>query len=242
MDSSPKKPKPEGQQTATQSIFEQMLANINCGDWQVGASIPSERTLIQEFGVSRIAVREALSMLRGLGILDVSHGRRSMIRKVDAETFGQFFPLLLSGGGQRTFDQVFEVRIAIESRTAYLAAQNRSEQECQQLTQLAREFRDQMLAADPRASESDLKFHLAVAKMTQNPLFATLLEALLGFVSFVQKESCKDDPKRGQRAISAHEAIAEAIAQQDAERAQVEMEAHLRFSATRRLAAKEPLN
>jgi GntR family transcriptional regulator, transcriptional repressor for pyruvate dehydrogenase complex len=242
MDSQIKKPKPEGQPTATQSIFEQMLTNVNCGDWKVGASIPSERTLIHEFGVSRIAVREALSMLRGLGILDVGHGRRSVIRKIDSETFGQFFPLMLSGGGQRTFDQVFEVRIAIESRTAYLAAQNRSEQECQQLTQLAKAFRDQMLSGDPRSGESDLKFHLAVAKMTQNPLFSTLLEALLGFVSFVQKESCKDDPQRGQRAIAAHEAIAEAIAQQDAERAQVEMEAHLRFSATRKLSVREPLN
>jgi GntR family transcriptional repressor for pyruvate dehydrogenase complex len=242
MDSPQKKQKSENSQTATQSLFEQMLANVSSGDWKVGASIPSERTLIQDFGVSRIAVREALSMLRGMGILDVSHGRRSVVRKVDAETFGQFFPLMLSGGGQRTFDQVFEVRIAIESRTAYLAAQNRTEQECQQLTQLAKAFREQIQSGDAQASESDLNFHLAVARMTQNPLFATLLEALLGYVSFVQQESCKNDLQRSQRAVAAHEAIAEAIAQQDAERAQVEMEAHLRFSATRKLAIKQPLN
>ena len=230
------------QQTATESLFQKMLENVCRGEWQAGSSIPSERSLITEFGVSRIAVREALSMLRGLGVLDVGHGRRSVVRQVDSQTLAQLFPLMLASGGQKTFNQVFDVRIAIESRTAYLAAQHRTAEQSEQLIEVACRFRNQMLAGDPRSHEADLEFHLSVARMTQNPLFSTLVEALLGFVSYVQQESCKNDPARSQRAIAAHEAIAEAIAEQDAERAQVEMEAHLRYSATRKLPNELPSN
>jgi GntR family transcriptional regulator, transcriptional repressor for pyruvate dehydrogenase complex len=230
------------QPTATESIFQKMLENVCRGEWQAGREIPSERTLISQFGVSRIAVREALSMLRGLGVLDVGHGRRSVVRKVDSQTLAQLFPLMLASGGQKTFDQVFDVRIAIESRTAYLAARHRTSEQIDQLINLASRFREQMLASDPNSHEADLEFHLLVARMTQNPLFSTLVEALLGFVSYVQQESCKNDPGRSQRAIAAHEAIAEAIAQEDAERAQVEMEAHLRYSAARKLPIEPPSN
>ena len=69
-----------------------------------------------------IAIREALSMLRGLGVVEVNHGRRTRVKSVDAGTLSHLLPLMLIGGGQQTFDQVFEVRLALESQTAALAA------------------------------------------------------------------------------------------------------------------------
>ena len=227
------------QQTATHAVFRKMLANVHAGQWPVGASIPSERTLINDFGVSRIAIREALSMLRGLGVLDVSHGRRTQVRKIDTETFAQFLPLLLASGGQRSFDQIFEVRLALESATAYLAASRRTEEQVEQLLALVDQFRNERLSRSDKSLATDVAFHLAIARMTGNPLFPVLLEALGSFIAYAQRESCKDDPARSQRAVSAHEAIADAIAGGDAERARVEMEAHLRFSATRRLDTSE---
>ena len=227
------------QPTATQSVFRKMLANVHTGQWPVGSAIPSERTLITDFGVSRIAIREALSMLRGLGVLDVGHGRRTQVRKVDSETFAQFLPLLLASGGQRSFDQIFEVRLAVESATAYLAAKRRSDEQVSLLNELVDRFRDEHLSGSENGSATDLEFHMAIAKMTGNPLFPVLLEALGSFVAFAQRESCKDDPARSQRAVAAHEAIADAIAAGDAERSRVEMEAHLRYSATRKLNSGE---
>ncbi|HBN77255.1 MAG TPA: hypothetical protein DD473_15865, partial [Planctomycetaceae bacterium] len=60
-------------QSTTSRLYEEMIQLIESGEWEVGGSIPSERTLMQQFQVSRIAVREALSMLRALGVLDISH-------------------------------------------------------------------------------------------------------------------------------------------------------------------------
>lgn len=229
------------QPTSTQAVFRQMLQNVHSGEWPVGDPIPSERHLINDFGVSRIAVREALSMLRGLGVLDVGHGRRTKVRKVDTETFAQFLPLLLASTGQRSFDQIFEVRLALESSSAYLAAQKRTASEVERLLELSALFREQRLEGLQDALDTDLEFHMEIARMTKNPLFPVLLEALANFVSFAQRESCKDDPERSMRAIMSHAAIAEAIADGDAARARVEMEAHLRYSATRLIEKQQKL-
>jgi len=226
--------------TTTQNIFRQMLDSIQVGEWPVGSAIPSERTLIDQFGVSRIAIREAVSMLRGLGVVDVSHGRRTLVREIDIKVFDRLLPLMLSSGGQRTFEQVFDVRLAIESRAAYLAATSRTDEQMREIDKLAKQYRKRAISGSARALETDLAFHLQIARATGNPLFAILLEALARFVVFGQIESCKDDAARRKRAVLAHEAIAEAIAERDSERARVEMEAHLRYSASRVVVEVEP--
>lgn len=101
--------------STSETVYRQMLDSIRAGEWPVGSSIPSERTLIDRFGVSRISIREAVSMLRGLGVVDVSHGRRTRVRKIDTKILDQLLPVMLALDGQRTFQQIFDVRIAIES-------------------------------------------------------------------------------------------------------------------------------
>jgi len=220
--------------STTEIVYKEMLGSIQLGEWPVGSKIPSERTLIDQFGVSRIAIREAVSMLRGLGVVDVSHGRRTRVRKIDAKVFDQLLPMMLASGGQRTFEQVFEVRLALESRAAHLAALSRTDEQLKNLRLLVEKFRKQSQSVSGTAAlKTDLAFHLQIAEATGNPLFPILLEAIARFVVFGQAESCKDDPSRRERAVAAHFAITDAIADRDADRARVEMEAHLRFSATR---------
>jgi GntR family transcriptional repressor for pyruvate dehydrogenase complex len=226
--------------TSTQQVFERMLRNVQAGVWETGSTIPSERSLIEEFGVSRIAIREALSMLRGLGVLDISHGRRTRVRPVDSETLGHLLPLMLISGGQRTFDQVFEVRLAIESQSAALAARRRTPEQLESMRRLVDRFKQKAATADPEVVQSDLNFHMEVARASHNPLFPILLKALAGFITFAQRESCRDDPVRRQRAVLSHEAIVDAIEDADSDRARVEMEAHLRYSMTRRIEDTAP--
>ncbi|PHQ37001.1 FadR/GntR family transcriptional regulator [Rhodopirellula bahusiensis] len=224
--------------TSTQFVFQRMLGNVQSGVWETGAQIPSERSLIEEFGVSRIAIREALSMLRGLGVVEISHGRRTRVKSVDAGTLSDLLPLMLIGG-QQTFDQVFEVRLALESQTATLAARRRTPEQLSRLDELLAQFRKAMSnGGDKAAQVVDLEFHLEIARASANPLFPTLLEALAGFVSFAQKESCRNDAVRGERAVLAHESIVDAIRDRDADRARVEMESHLRYSMTRKIEAE----
>ncbi len=217
--------------SVTDEVFQKMLGRIQSGEWAVGSSIPGERTLIEEFGVSRIALRESLSRLRGLGILNISHGKSSTVAKMDVEVFGQLFPMLLSFEAKQNFKSVFQVRLALESQTASLAARNRTEEDVEQLEELVEKLRQGYEKGIENAVDIDLAFHLKVAEATKNPLFQVLLESISSFVTYAQVIGCKSDPERQQRALQSHTSIAEAIRDGDAERARAEMEAHLRFSA-----------
>ncbi len=212
-------------------ISEEMLGRIERGAWALGAAIPSERSLMEDFGVSRIALREALARLRALGVLNVSHGRKTTVEKLDTRLFSRLFPLVLSHRANSTFQHVFQVRLALESQTAYQAAQCRTDEDVILLEALLRKMHDDASKPLEEAVEADLAFHMQIAHATQNPLFPALLEALSRFVTCVQVLSCKDDPTRRERAEYFHHSIFEAIWEQDAERARVEMQSHLRSSA-----------
>ena len=220
----------EERTSTTDRIFEVMLDRIHNGDWPVGTAIPSERDLMEEFGVSRIALREALSRLRALGILKIAHGKSSTVAKMDVAVFGQLFPLMLSFEGRESFENVSQVRIALESQTAWLAARHRTEEDVARLDELVASLRERLEEPLEDVFETDLEFHIQIARATQNPLFPVLLEALQGFVNYVQVYCCGDDRERRERTIYSHASIADAIREQDTERARVEMEAHVRFS------------
>ena len=225
----------ESENSASMILFDRMLERIRTGRWPVGSKIPSERALMAEFGLSRVTIRESLSMLRALGVLSVSQGKASVVQKMDARMLGRMFPLMLSLEGERSYQQIFEVRLSIESRTSYLAALNRTDQDILKLEKILEQLKSHLARNVEASLESDLRFHIQIAKAAGNPLFPLLLEALSGFVAYVQFLSCKGDPVRRQRAIHFHESITQAIKDRDPERARVEMESHLRTSADRML-------
>lgn len=218
----------------TQAIRETILARIRCGQWAAGTRLPSERELMAELRVSRIPLREAIAGLRALGVVHTRAGSGTRVQRVDAHTVAQLLPLLVTLEGERTFGQVFELRLAIESQTAALAALRHTDLDARSLRTCVDRLRADLDATLDEAVDTDLDFHVAISRATQNPLFEVLMCTLAELVKHVQVESCKDDPVRRRRAFDAHQAIAEAILARDADRARAEMEAHLRYSASRR--------
>jgi GntR family transcriptional repressor for pyruvate dehydrogenase complex len=220
--------KPE---STVELLFEKMLARIRSGQWPVGAPIPSERLLMKEFGVSRIPVRESLSMMRALGIIETHHGSSPTVQKMNSEILGQIFPLILSLEDEQTYEYVFEIRLALESRTAYLAALNRTKDDLQSLEKLLELVRDHIENDLEASAEADLAFHIQIAEATKNPLFPLILKLISSFVTYAQILSCKDNTVKRHRALELHQLIVEAIRDKDADGARIQMESHLRSSA-----------
>ena len=106
-------------------MFECLLRKIQTGEWPVGFTVPSERTLIEDLGVSRISLREAILRLRTLGVLRVAQGKRSTVARMDSSILARLFPLMLTLERERTVKDIFQVRLTLESDTAMLAAENR---------------------------------------------------------------------------------------------------------------------
>jgi DNA-binding FadR family transcriptional regulator len=216
-------------------VFRWVVERIGSGQWRPGTIVPSERQLVEQLGVSRVPVREALSMLKSLGIVEIRQGRRSVVRQMDTGMLQQLFPLVFRLDGQESFLQIFDLRLAVESRTAYLAAERRSDADVAALAALTDQFRAQHEQESHHFVALDLAFHVRIAEATGNPFFPLLLQAFSGFVIYSQAEGCRNSLERRVRAVQAHESILDAIADSDAPRAQVEMEAHLRYSASRKL-------
>ena len=209
-----------------------MLRRIQTGEWPVGKPIPAERTLLTELNVSRIALREALGMLRSLGVLDTSHGRNSIVRQVGTELLDRIVPLILSLEPVSGFHQVFEMRLAIEVPAA-APAQRRTSEDLAKLEALAVEYALQDSVEIDHYPRTDLEFHLQIARAAQNPLFTAMLNVISRYVIAGQQQSWGSSrPIAWDRAKRAHFAICEAIRDRDANRARVEMEAHLRYTAT----------
>jgi GntR family transcriptional repressor for pyruvate dehydrogenase complex len=216
-------------------VFRWLVERVGSGEWKPGTVVPSERQLVEQLGVSRLPVREALTMLKTLGIVEIRQGRRSCVRQMDTGMLQQLFPLVFRLEGQETFLQIFDLRLAVESRTAYLAAERRTQADVDALAELTKQFRASHEQESPRFGELDLAFHVRIAEATENPFFPLVLRAFSGFVIYSQSEGCRESRERRSRAVQAHESILDAIIDGDAPHAQVEMEAHLRFSASRKL-------
>ena len=55
---------------AYMKIHDQIKKDIDEGSWKIGERLPSERDLAEEFAVSRMTLRQAISLLVEEGVLE----------------------------------------------------------------------------------------------------------------------------------------------------------------------------
>ena len=77
---SEKKAEKAGQRTRYQQVAESLLADIRSGRLPVGCTLPGELELVEQFGVSRHTVREALRRLEELGLIGRRQGRGTVVQ------------------------------------------------------------------------------------------------------------------------------------------------------------------
>jgi len=206
---------------------------------QPGDKLPTEAALMARFGVSRTVVREALSMLQASHIVQTRHGIGTFVMEVLPDTPG----FRVSAAQMATLHDVIavlELRIAVESEAASLAATRRTPDNLAQLGQALAAVSAAMDAGQ-HAVEADFRFHLEIASATQNAHFSTLLLALGAKAIIPRARLDGQAPVPGsedwnylQRVQAEHQSIYDAIAAQDAEAARTTMRMHLVNSRERR--------
>lgn len=198
----------------------------------VGDQLPSERELMETFGVGRSAVREAMLLLQRMGLVAVSSGERSRVltpspKALLGELSGAARLLLAQPGGAVHFQQA---RALFEIGLARLAAQIATEADLVRLrTALAANHA--ALGDLDRFRDTDVAFHLAIAEIPRNPIFTSLHEAVVAWLT-EQRATSGRVPGAGEAAYEAHARIADAIAAHDPIEAQQAMQDHLEAVAT----------
>jgi len=204
-------------------VFEQLRDRILEHAWPPGAKIPSEKTLAETLGVSRVSVREAVQMLASLGLLETRQGGGTYVLEHGGELF--LHPLLpMLALDAPDILHVLEYRKIVEKGIVALVVERAGEAE---IGELERAF-DAMVRSkdDARAfAEADLNFHLALAKASRNPV-VTKVNAVITDVLRVSMYGIVDT--LGARdGLYYHRRILEAIKARNGPRAESLMEEHV---------------
>lgn len=203
--------------------LERLILDSRLG---AGERLPSERELAAQFGVSRTVVREAVRALAAKQLLDVSVGRGTVVRAPSTAAAAESMKMLLrmqAGGADA--DKVSEVRHIVESEIAHLAAARRTEADVQELERILEDTR-QHLDEPEVYIRSDVEFHAALARATQNELFVIILDSLVEVMIEVRL-LCLRIPGLTRIALEYHERLFEAVRASDPDLAKAVMDAHM---------------
>ncbi|MBL1102566.1 FadR/GntR family transcriptional regulator [Streptomyces coffeae] len=201
-------------------VIAQLRAQITSGEWPVGSRIPTEPELVEQLGVARNTVREAVRALAHNGLLDIRQGSGTYVLATSE----------LAGVMHRRFAaadprHVAELRSALETKAAQLAAERRTEQDLKGLdAQLDRRERAWDSGDLEAFVEADVTLHMAVVAASHNDVLAELY-ADLGAVVRDFLRADLGDAMRPELHVD-HARMVEAIREQDGERAAAEASLH----------------
>ncbi len=210
-----------------EDVADLLLEDIRRGLYAVGEALPSERALMDEFGVGRPAVRESLAKLARMGIIEIRPGLRARIRPVTMapllqEMGGAVAMAMLTPDGQKHMQQI---RLLFEAAVARSIAFGLTDE---QLKRIGRVHEQSAAALDDAAAfaDMDVLFHRALGEATGNPLITGIYDAL-GSWLLRQRLANFANPDRPRAAHAAHGRILEALARRDPDAAEQALRDHL---------------
>ena len=211
-----------------QEVYDRLMERIRSGALPPHAQLPSERELMEEYGVGRPAVREALQALERSGIVEIVHGERARVVVPTAERLmsqiaGGAMHLLRTQPG--TLEHLKEVRLFLETGTARMAAERATEEDVAHLRLAIAQHRSSMVDLG-RFIELDMAFHREIAAIGGNPIFPSIVEAMFRWAG-EHYQSMVRAPGAEELTLAEHERIVEAIARKDPDGAAAAMHAHL---------------
>ncbi|GBF12489.1 FadR/GntR family transcriptional regulator [Tepidibacillus infernus] len=223
----------EFQQIKPQKIYErvaeQLKEMIINGDLKPGERLLSVRELAEQLQVGRSAVREALTALNAMGLVEIRQGEGTFVKKYTESDLVSFdiFTLLLD------FEQIqslLEIRKILEVSAAELAAERRTNEDLFHLEQALKKMEVDLSNLDAN-EEADWMFHYALSKATKNNMLVYIIENISDAIKKSLRTSRKvlfSMPKTPERLLTEHQNIYQAVEQKDAELAASLMFQHLK--------------
>lgn len=213
-----------------QQIVDQISRMIRDGSLNPGDRLPPERQLAEEFGVSRAAVREALSALGLMGLVEVRPGEGTFVRSVTEEALVTPMALLVAMERDEAIGlEMLEIRAALEAEAAYLAAQRREPEDL-----LAMEAALEQMQADLQTghlgAEADWKFHHAVATASGNGVLLQVMRTLSDSMQEMlqrYRTQLLRIPEMDQLLLTEHQGILDAIRDSMPDLAHNRMRSHI---------------
>ncbi|KYG33144.1 FadR/GntR family transcriptional regulator [Alkalihalobacillus trypoxylicola] len=210
-------------------IAEQITDEIKNGQLQAGDRLDSVQQLATKYQVGRSAIREALSALRAVGLIEIRQGEGSFVKKIEHDLAKMILPSvdLLE---KKDLKQLFEIRKMIETGAAKIAAEKRTEEDLERFEQVLQEMR-QALGDGKLGEIADIQFHQAIVKATKNEMLQSLLETISETMKAAMQEArmtyLYGDQEKLTALYNEHKKIYEAIKERNEEKAFQSMMDHI---------------
>lgn len=195
-----------------EEVMDQISRLIENGPYNVGDRLPSLSELSEMFGVGKPTLREALSALAAIGVLEIRHGSGIFVKRLPLKPQYEILTQL----GQTDTENLLhwlEFRRAMEAETAKLAAERRTEEELEAIEEAHRRIEEEITRGET-ASHWDYLFHHRIAVATHNPIFVQLSlnnEYMLERYFILSLRQSRATPWRREMVILEHGKILEAI-------------------------------
>ncbi|WP_041580329.1 FadR/GntR family transcriptional regulator [Bacillus sp. 1NLA3E] len=212
-----------------EEVADAVHDKIKSGELKPGDKLDSVQQLAENFCVSRSAVREALTALKAMGLIEMKQGEGTYIR--------EFEPTLISSPltsailmNEDDVRNLVEVRKILEDGIVVAAAKKRSEADLEAMLQALQDM-ENANGNEELGEKADFQFHFALASATRNPLLVSLINNVSGLMVETMRETRRlllyKDQSTIENLYEEHLAIYRAILSQDEEKARLAMMFHL---------------
>ncbi|WP_276307939.1 FadR/GntR family transcriptional regulator [Bacillus cereus] len=212
-----------------EEVSEAILTMIKNGTLKPGDKLLPVHQLAEQFQVGRSAVREALSALRAMGLIEMKQGEGTYVKNFDSSALTKSLNHTLLTKKEDILD-LLEVRKVLEVGAVRAAAARRTEENLQNM----KHWLDEMAKSigDERAGEkADFHFHMGIAESSHNNILLELMNHVSEMIAETIGESRRiilyGEQITAERLLEEHQAIYDAVLARDVESAQQAMLDHL---------------
>ncbi|TVU90022.1 transcriptional regulator NanR [Vreelandella titanicae] len=167
-------------------VFDRLYEMIEAGQYKPGDTLPSERELMDSYGVGRPAIREAMQTLERIGLVEINHGQRPKVLQPTAVGLMSQIDLTarhMLASSPQSLEQLKEARTFFELGMVEKATGQASAEDIAHLRELLEQQRGHLNGDAQAFIEVDMAFHTAIAGITRNPIFMATSQAMLGWLA-----------------------------------------------------------
>ena len=223
--------------TLSWRIISQVRKALFAGQLKPGDFLGTEASVAAQFGVSRMAARDALRSLAAVGIITIRKGAKggAVIAQGNAEHFADALAVQLTLIGV-TETEMLDAQIGIEAMAAELAAHRAAPEDLTRMAGLLEELR-RLLDEPVSFTDVSMRFHLAVVEASHNRALVAQFKALRHVL--LPAYTRHTTREIAQRAIDAHSILLRHIEAGDAEGARSQMVKRLRVIRNNRFSGDD---